>query len=164
MRKVTIILIIISLPVLAYSQTDAEKEDVMKVIFQLFDGYRKGDSAMVSATFAKGAIMQRVAEKDGKMQVSEPQSVNGWLSYIGSGLEKVHDEPIWDYRVDIDNGLAKVWTKFAFYLDGTFSHCGVDNFLLVQTEAGWKIFHIVDTKQTEGCQIPDAVRKKSEKK
>ena len=164
MRKVTLIFIIISLPFLARSQSETQKKEVMKVIFELFDGYREGDSARVSATFAPGAQMQRVSMVEGKMQASASRSVQCWLDYIGSGLEKMHDEPIWDYTVNIDNGLASVWTKFAFYLEGTFSHCGVDNFLLVQTEAGWKIFHIVDTKQTMDCVIPDAVRKKSEKK
>jgi hypothetical protein len=164
MRIVTLILIIISLPFVTKSQSNAEKDEVMAVIFELFDGYREGDSAKVSATFAPGAQMQRVAARDGKMQVTPLSSVQGWLDYIGSGLEKEHDEPIWDYSVQIDNGLASVWTKFAFFLDGTFSHCGVDNFLLARIEGEWKIFHVVDTNQKEGCDIPDAIRQKSEKK
>ena len=164
MRIFTLILIIIGLPLFSQAQSGSEEKAVMAVIEKLFDGYRSGDSTIVSSTFAEGAQMQRVAQQDGKTVLTPPSSVQGWVNYIGGGLEKMHDEPIWDYSVHIDNGLASVWTKFAFYLDGTFSHCGVDNFLLVETEEGWKIFHVVDTNQKEGCEIPEAVQKKSEKK
>jgi len=163
MRNATLILIIISISFFAKAQSDTDKEEVMAVIFELFDGYREGDSARVSATFIDGAQMQRVASREGKIQVSPPSSVQGWLDSIGSGSDKTHDEPIWDYSVNIDNGLANVWTKFAFFLDGTFSHCGVDNFLLANTDKGWKRFHIVDTSQKDGCEIPETVRQKSEK-
>jgi len=145
------------------SNLNDQQKEVMAVIEELFDGYRAGDSSMVAATFTKNAQMQRVQVKDGQSLVTNSDSVEGWLNYIGSGLEKLHDEPIWDYKVNIDGGLASVWTKYAFYLEGTFHHCGVDNFLLVNSIDGWKIFHIVDTSQVEGCVIPDAVRKKSEK-
>lgn len=163
MRIVTLILIIISLPIVAKAQSNDEKEEVMAVIIELFDGYREGDSARVSATFAPGAQMQRVSTVDGQIHLAPMRSVQGWLDYIGSGLEETHDEPIWDYTVHIDNGMASVWTKFAFYLDGSFSHCGVDNFLLAKLDTNWRIFHVVDTNQKEGCVIPDAIRKKSEK-
>jgi hypothetical protein len=164
MRNVTLILIIISLPFAAHTQSNTEKEKVMAVIYELFDGYREGDSARVSATFAPDAQMQRVSTVDGVIKVAPMRSVQGWLDYIGSGLDKTHDEPIWDYTVHIDNGMASVWTKFAFFLDGSFSHCGVDNFLLAKLEEDWKIFHVVDTNQKEGCEVPDAIRQKSEKK
>ncbi len=140
------------------------RDDVLAVVNELFEGYRTGDSARVSKTFEKGAVMQRVANKEGKTIVTPTSSVQGWLNYIGAGLEEVHDEPIWDSVVQIDGDLASVWTKFAFYLDGKFHHCGVDNFLLHQTDEGWKIFHIVDTNQETGCKVPDAVRQKSENK
>ena len=146
------------------SDSPDPKYDVLLVINELFDGYREGDSSRVSKTFEKGAIMQRIANKEGKTIVTPSNSVQGWLNYIGSGLKEIHDEPLWDTVVQIDGDLASVWTKYAFYLGGKFHHCGVDNFLLHRTDAGWKIFHIVDTSQEVGCNIPDAVRQKSENK
>jgi hypothetical protein len=37
-------------------------------------------------------------------------------------------------------------------VDGEFSHCGVDAFILVLTEDGWRILSIADTRTTEGCR------------
>ncbi len=164
--------LVISISTISYAQPgDPSKSNgheskygVLSVINELFDGYREGDSSRVSKTFEKGAIMQRISNKEGETIVTPANSVQGWLNYIGSGLEEIHDEPIWDTVVQIDGDLASVWTKYAFYLGGKFHHCGVDNFLLHRTDAGWKIFHIVDTSQEVGCDIPDAIRQKSENK
>ena len=166
MRKITYIIAICFLfgTQDLFAQMTIEQKEVLGVIEELFDGYREGDSSKVSKTFLKEAMMQRIQEKDGKTIVTESRSVQNWLNYIGSGLEKMHDEPIWDSVVQIDGGLANVWTKYAFYLDGEFSHCGVDSFTLVKTDLGWKIFHIVDTGRKEGCDIPTEIAKKHEKK
>ncbi len=170
MRKVTILfLIIFGLPAMAWCQSDpasdpeldGNQKAVMAAIMELFDGYRASDSARVSAVFTDNAQMQRITAQDGKTGVSPANSVQGWLNYIGSGLEQTHDEPIWNYTVHIDGSLASVWTEYAFYLDGAFHHCGVDAFLLVNTQDDWKIFHVVDTSREEVCNVPDAIHQKS---
>ena len=35
--------------------------------------------------------------------------------------------------------IATVWTPYDFWIDGKFSHCGIDAFDLVKTDEGWKI-------------------------
>jgi len=42
-------------------------------------------------------------------------------------------------EVRISGTLATVWLPYDFYLDGKWSHCGVDQFTLVRTAAGWRI-------------------------
>jgi hypothetical protein len=49
-----------------------------------------------------------------------------------------------------------VWTPYAFYYDGNFSHCGVDSFQLARTAEGWKVVQIADTRRTQGCPTPPA--------
>ena len=164
-----LIIITLSLPAVVWSQNNpasdselnSDQKAVMAVIIELFEGYRAGDSARVSALFTKNAQMQRITLHNGETTVTPSKSVQAWLNYIGSGLEQKHDEPIWNYTVNIDKGLASVWTAYAFYLDGTFHHCGVDAFLLVNMHDVWKIFHIVDTSQEEDCEVPDAIHQKS---
>lgn len=58
----------------------------------------------------------------------------------------------------MDGDFAQVWAKYAFYLGRQFSHCGVDAFHLVRNaQDEWKIFHLADTRQKEGCVIPKEV-------
>ena len=139
-----------------------EQEVVMATILELFDGYRAADSSRVRAVFTENASLMRVGEKDGEPHLSGG-SIDSFVNYVGSGLDKLHDEPVWDYKVHIDQNLASVWTKYAFYLDGQFHHCGAESFQLFKSKEGWKIFLLVDTSHDE-CDIPDYVRVKSEKK
>lgn len=135
-----------------------ETELVKKVIIELFDGYRAGDSLRVKNTFTQSATFQTAYyDKSGKSQLSQSSPVAKFTSYIGGGLTKEHDERLWDIEVKIDNNLATVWTKYAFYLDGEFSHCGAENFLLIKQHSKWKIFHLVDTRQQKDCKIPESV-------
>lgn len=136
-----------------------DEHDVKKVIIELFDGYRVGDSLRVKNTFTPNAILQTAYfDKSGKSQLSKPSPISKFTSYIGGGFEKVHDEQVWDIQVNIDNNLATVWTKYAFYLGGQFSHCGAENFLLIKQGSEWKIFHLVDTRQKNDCKIPDSIK------
>ena len=79
------------------------------------------------------------------------------ISAFGQPREQTWSEPIWNEKVEIDGGLAQVWVDYAFYIDKDFSHCGVDAFHLIKQPDGWKIFHLVDTRRKEDCDIPDEV-------
>jgi len=44
-----------------------------------------------------------------------------------------------------------VWTPYDFWVDGKFSHCGIDIFDLVKTAEGWKISGATYTVERTGC-------------
>lgn len=135
-----------------------DKKEVEKVVLRLFDGMRAGDSSMVHSVFKDDAEMHTVfTDKEGNNQMRKG-SLENFLTAVGSPHDVVWDEPVWDMKVEIDGALASVWTKYAFYAGKRFSHCGVDAFQLFKTAEGWKIFQITDTRQKEGCVIPDEIQ------
>jgi hypothetical protein len=138
------------------AQTPNEKEMVMKPIKQLFEAMQKGDSAMLRKAFTKQVTMARVGkDKTGKPVIHYESSLDGFAKSIGTPHTEAYNELIWDEKIEIDGNLAQVWASFAFYLGKKFNHCGVDAFQLVKGEDGeWKIFHLADTGQKEGCNIP----------
>lgn len=139
---------------------ELDKKAVLRVINQLFDGMRAGDSAMVSAVFYENASMfTSFTNKAGEPELRKG-NLGRFLTAVGTPHDDVWDEPIWDTEVQIDGNLAQVWTKYAFYAGENFSHCGVDAFQLTRTKDGWKIFHLTDTRQRDGCEVPDDIRKK----
>lgn len=139
-----------------------EQEEIMATIIELFDGYRAADSSRIRAVFTENASLMHVGKKDGEPHLGGG-SIDSFVNYVGSGLDKLHDEPLWDYEVHIDENLASVWTKYAFYLEGQFHHCGAESFQLFKSKEGWKIFLLVDTSKDE-CDVPDYIRVQSEKK
>ena len=140
-----------------HAQTGSPDEaEVLAVVEALFDGMRAADSAAVRSTLHPEARLVGVADgEDGP--VLRAESMDGFVSAVGTPHEETWDERIWDPEVRIDDRLATVWVPYAFYLGETLSHCGFDAFQLYESADGWKIFQIADTRRREGCEIPEAV-------
>lgn len=125
--------------------------EVIKVITQMFDGMRAGDSSLISEVFHPDITFASVfSDAEGVPQV-RPGSGAAFLKAVGTPHEAQWDERISDLSVKIEDHLATAWMKYAFYLGGELHHCGVNAFTLVETSDGWKIFHIIDTRKTGDC-------------
>ncbi|MCZ6715517.1 MAG: nuclear transport factor 2 family protein [Gammaproteobacteria bacterium] len=60
-------------------------------------------------------------------------------------------ERFWDPQILLHDRMAIVWTPYDFYVDGEFSHCGIDNFNFLKTDQGWKITGIVFSMEPDNC-------------
>ena len=134
------------------AQASDEEAAVMAVIDRLFDGMRANDGGMVRSAFVDGAYLIGTEGPDGSPRTSY-LSVEDFATTVGNST-RPWDEPYWDPIVQIRDHLAAVWIKYAFYLDGTFSHCGVDALILTQTGEGWKIAALADTRERDNCELP----------
>lgn len=45
----------------------------------------------------------------------------------------------WDPTVLVSGTIAVVWYPYDIYVDGEWSHCGIDIFNMIQTNDGWRI-------------------------
>jgi len=145
---------------------EADIPGVKKVMHNIFEGMRLGDSSMVSQVFYPGAeFFSAFVSKEGRSVLREG-SIQEWLNAIGTPHEKVWNEEWWDPSIRVDGNFAHAWTPYAFYLDDTLSHCGVNSFHFIKDEDGnWKIFHATDTRHRAGCEsfIPDHIKMKHRK-
>jgi ketosteroid isomerase-like protein len=58
-----------------------------------------------------------------------------------------------DPEVRISGPVATVWLPYDLYIDGDWSHCGVDTFTLVRTADGWRIAAMAWTvEQPPACR------------
>jgi hypothetical protein len=154
--KTKLLIAVLLLSTAAFGQ-DIKK--VMEPVIQLFEGMKKGDSAMAHGAFNPSPHFFTVFV-DGKTNkpVLKVDDFNGFLKAIGTPHTEVWNEAIWSPKIEIDGNLAQVWVPYAFYAGKKFSHCGVDAFHLFKNEKGdWKIFHLADTRQKEGCRIPTEI-------
>lgn len=135
-------------PAAAVAQTTQAPLQVVKA---LFDGMRARDSAAIRATLHPEARLLTAANDSTGAPVVESTPIDGFLGAV-SRAKYVPDERISDPIVQVDDGLATVWARYAFYAGDRFSHCGIDTFDLVLTSDGWRIVQIVDTRKREGCE------------
>jgi hypothetical protein len=159
MKHSIIIFLYLMVQYAGFAQALEDDRAVMQPIVQLFQGMNLGDSAMVHRSFApEVSFVTLGSDKSGKPFMRTERSLKNFLTAIGSPHPEVWSEPIWDVKIQRDGSLAQVWANYAFYIGKKFSHCGVDAFQLARDEKGmWKIFHLADTRQREGCQIPEAI-------
>jgi hypothetical protein len=139
-----------------WGQAKSDEKKVREPIDRLFLGMSQADSAMVHSAFADEVTMATIAkDKNGKPYVRHESSIDGFLKAVRTPHTEVWSEPIWDLKIAIDGNFAQAWANYAFYRGNKFSHCGVDAFHLFKGANGaWKIFHLADTRQTEGCSVP----------
>jgi hypothetical protein len=132
----------------------ADRAAVMGVITGLFDAMRAGDTATMRAAFEPGAALKSAAiRRDGTPGI-QTTPIDTWLQGIGRGAPggAKLDERLRNPVVHVDGPLANVWVEYGFFVGPTFSHCGVDAFVLAKSGADWKIVSVADSRRREGCE------------
>jgi Putative lumazine-binding len=153
-----LVAVLAGLPSRALAQGDDEAA-VMAVVERLFDAMRAGDSAAMREVLHPTATGATAFVREGVPTLTHEASLEGFVQAVGTPHDEVWDERVGEIEVRVDGPLATAWMQYAFYAGEEFSHCGVNAFQLFQSEAGWKIFHVADTRRREGCdtalgQIP----------
>jgi len=150
MRSFFILLTTVFIGQMAFAQ---QAEDSVKtVINTMFAAMRNGDVASFKSVFADKVIMQTISRnKEGKTIVRD-EDINEFAEVVGKMKKDSADERISFETIKIDGPLAIVWTPYNFYLNGAFSHCGVNSFQLVKLDGAWKIQYLIDTRRRAGCQ------------
>jgi Putative lumazine-binding len=129
---------------------DSAAKEARHAVDRLFEGMRKGDSAIVRSAFHPAARLFTAGGRDGEPGVTL-DSIDEFVRAVGTPHTEVWDERISNVRVQVDGHLAAVWADYAFYAGDKFSHCGVDAFQLARDTSGWKIIAIADTRRRTGC-------------
>ena len=65
-----------------------------------------------------------------------------------------------DPTVMIRGPIAVVWGEYEFWIDGEFSHCGIDAVDLVNVDADWKIANWMWTVEKDNCPTDPATSEK----
>lgn len=159
MKKIFLLVTVLFLSTGLWAQNNnavsisADKEAIFNVINQLFDGMAKGDSNLVADVFHPLARLQSTYfEVNTGRAMLRTDPIKGFVSFIGNKpKDQQLEERILSYDIKVDDNLASVWTPYEFYLNGNFSHCGVNAFQLIRTDNGWKILQITDTRRKEPC-------------
>jgi hypothetical protein len=133
-------------------QTDAtpdpEEAAVIAVVQQFFDAMAAKDVDAFRATMMPDALVYAAPVPAGQLGGRNAAADIEWLATTTDWLL----ERMWDPDVRVHGRIAMLWTPYDFWHNGEFSHCGIDIFTLVKTEAGeWKISSAVYTVEREGC-------------
>lgn len=137
--------------------SDDDRTAVRATVDALFDAMRAADGEALRSLFTDDARLMSAVKPEGQLQVRQTP-IDQFVGGVAGASPGSLDERIWDVMIHVDGPLATAWTPYAFYHNGQLSHCGVNAFQLVSAEGGWKILQITDTRQREGCEVPESVQ------
>jgi Domain of unknown function (DUF4440) len=135
-------------PRLGYAQ-DSERAAVLATVQKVFDAMRTRDTALLSQAFDSSARLVGVRPNASAVSLTHPSQFGAAISRAPAG--DVWNERIFDPDVKIDGDVAQVWAYYTFHRNATFSHCGVDAFMLMKVGTTWKITQLADSRRTQGC-------------
>lgn len=156
LKCITILILSLCISVETISAQDKlaqpDADIVKSKIDLLFDAMRANDSTTITDLFVEGAMLSSIYREATSGEVVKKSSPAArFVTAIGTPHESQWDERLWSKDVKVDGAMAMAWTDYSFYVDGAFSHCGVNVFEFINTEAGWQISDITDTRRKENC-------------
>lgn len=162
MKKIIILsatIIALTFPILAQKSDD--KTAVLGVVQKLFDEMAAANAAGILATgIPENQLITIRKQRDGKVRVD---SVNGEAFTKFFTKPGAIKEVMYSPKVDIDGDWAMVWGRYVFFVGEKVSHCGINQFNMVRTEAGWKIAGGASTIDPTACTESEKAMKASGK-
>ena len=116
---------------------DAEKAAVLETVQAFFDTMTAGDVEGARRILQPQGRFHAMRMRDGKPDVRTFTNEE-YFAQLQASKQKMR-ERMWSPDVRIRGLIATVWTPYDFWIDGKFSHCGIDAFDLIKTEQGWKL-------------------------
>lgn len=109
----------------------------------------RSDFVALTDLMVDEATVVATVERDGTPQAR----VSTRAEWRGRAAGPRLTERGWRPTVQLQAGIATVWLPYDFYLDGKWSHCGIDTFTLVKRGVRWMIVTIAYTvEQPPACE------------
>ncbi|MCR9227510.1 MAG: nuclear transport factor 2 family protein [Flavobacteriaceae bacterium] len=157
MRKLFRCIVLLGLSGFGYAQganpsSSEDENQVKQVIETFFDGFHKQDSVMIKNTVADEIVLQTTGRNpEGKTLFKTEEFPKFLKSIVGIPETTKFEEKLTSFSIQVDRTMANAWIGYEFWLNGEFSHCGINSFQLINFDGEWKIIYLIDTRGKEGC-------------
>lgn len=159
MKKIFIVVLLsVSIFSIVFAQKATDEKAAMHIVNTMFAEMANHNPPAIAGLFtAEATLTAIIKNKEGKSTVRV---------FTGEAFSKNFAENRGPIREDmyapevkIFGDLVMVWGRYIFFSNGKISHCGVNSFHLVRTDAGWKIASISSTMEPQGCTDQEKSRK-----
>jgi Putative lumazine-binding len=148
-RLMSLVVALVGLSRGAIAQT-TDRDAILATVQKVFTAMRTRDTALLTQAFDSTGRLVGVSNRGTpSVSLTTPQQFGAGIMRAPAG--QVRNERIYDPEVRIDGTVAQVWAYYTFHRDSTFTHCGIDAFMLVKVAGTWKITQLADSRRTEGC-------------
>lgn len=124
---------------------------VEETVIEFFNAMRESDGDGMKTFLTPNATLHTVVLNEDGEAILRRTEIEAFMNSVNQSEVGALDEQLTSFTAHVDGNLSTAWMNYSFYYNGEFSHCGVNTMNLIQTESGWKIFSIADTRRQEGC-------------
>ncbi len=150
LKAVLIVSIIFLLTFFTSGADKQEEEKVLEIVNTFFKVLEIGDMELAKEILmVKGSNFSIREEGESfSIRFTNYKTLIESLPKTKGKYKEVINNP----KILIHKNIAVVWAQYKFYIDGKFSHCGVDSFSLIRDKGKWKIASIIYTVEKKGCE------------
>jgi len=121
-------------------------------LIPFFLAFHQQDSVALRESVSKDIVLQTIGKNAEGTEVVKTENFDHFLkSIVSIPSTTKFEERILTYNIQIDGPMANAWTNYEFWVNDSFSHCGVNSFQLFNDQGSWKIIYLIDTRRKEGC-------------
>jgi|SRR3954466_2420816 hypothetical protein len=143
--------LVFAAPTIVAAQSSADTAAVLATVNSVFKAMHDRDTVLLKSVFDTSARLVGLSRR-GTPSVSLMTPSRFGAALVGARAGDVWNEKMINPEVRIDGTIAQVWGYYTFHLNDTFSHCGIDAFMLVKVAGAWKITQLADTERKDGCK------------
>ena len=133
----------------AIAQSKAEDAAVLAVADAALAAITQGNMTALTDVMVAEAIMIPTGVRDGVPRYRVRTRAEQRASTPPGQITERGFRP----EVRVNGTIGMVWYPYDLYINGKWSHCGVDVFTLVRTDAGWRIAAMAwSAEQPPACE------------
>ncbi|MEO0573448.1 MAG: nuclear transport factor 2 family protein [Bacteroidota bacterium] len=150
--KLVGLLITLCLSVSLVKAQDSDKEAVKKTVEGFFEAFHNQDSVAMKKYVAADVLLQTTGRNKQGITQFKSQSIERLYESIVRIPDSISfEEKLTSWSIQVDRTMANAWVGYEFWLNGNFSHCGINSFQMVNFDGDWKIVYLIDTRGKAGC-------------
>lgn len=150
--RIAFIVFLMFFPLFSLQSQMDEKALVKETVEGFFDAFHQQDSVGMKSFVAENVVLQTTGfDKIGKTVLQTTPIGKLYESIVSIPDSIEFQEKLTSWSIQVDRTMANAWVGYEFWLNGTFSHCGINSFQMVNFGGEWKIIYLIDTRGKEGC-------------
>lgn len=131
---------------------ESEEEAVRKTVEGFFEAFHQQDSVGMKRYMGENVVLQSTGRnKEGKTLFRTTPIEKLYESIVSIPDSVEFQEKLTSWSIQVDRTMANAWVGYEFWLNGNFSHCGINSFQMVNFDGEWKIIYLIDTRAKAGC-------------
>jgi len=150
-RLASLAVLALALPATAPQQLRAQSasDSVVAVVQEFFRSMEANDVEAAQRIMVPGG-QSFATRRSGDSTIVRTATFQSHFERLRAARDTVL-ERIWSPTVQVHESIATLWAPYDLYVNGRFSHCGIDAFSLVRTSGRWLISGIIYTVEPTGC-------------